>query len=579
MSGLVTPPIPRFSGILPSGGGGAGPQGPQGAQGATGAQGAQGFQGAQGSQGAQGAQGAQGTAGALSYWAEAQSTAAPNATVYANSWSAVSAVTDTDAVISPKGAGALLADVPDGLAAGGNKRGASAVDFQITRTGAGQVASGARAFIGAGQNNTASGANAFVGAGSTNTASNTAALVVGGTSNTASAGSSVIVGGDSNTCSASNGFVGGGFLNSATSNNYATVVGGAQNTASGQASIVTGGSSNSVASTYGFIGAGQASAITAGATASFIGGGTNARISAAGLYAFVGAGGNNTLATNNEANARSAAVVAGDTNTVSSSLGFIGAGSGNTVSGTHAFIGAGLTNTASAVYSAVVAGSLNTASNQYAFVGAGTGNTAGGFYSFIGSGVNNAIGNVSYTSILGGSTNAISSTNADYSSILGGELGATFYRAEIAHASGRFTTTGDAQASTVVMRRSITVAAAATDLTLNGAAPIASNTLVLATDQAFQFTARVVAKEFTAGSTQCAWWNITGGIIRGATALSTTLVGANVIDTGNAGGNSAGWTCVAQANTTLGSLQILVSAPAGTGAIRFVATVHLTRVA
>jgi len=35
---------------------------------------------------------------------------------------------------------------------------------------------------------------------------------------------------------------------------------------------------------------------------------------------------------------------------------------------------------------------------------------------------------------------------------------------------------------------------------------------------------------------------------------------------------------VAQANTTNGSLQILVSAPLGVGPIRFVATTQLTRV-
>jgi hypothetical protein len=211
-------------------------------------------------------------------------------------------------------------------------------------------------------------------------------------------------------------------------------------------------------------------------------------------------------------------------------------------------------------------------------VAAGSNNSVSAAYGFIGAGQSNSISVNQFSAILGGSGNNISTAGATYSAIIGGIQAAVRYYGEIAHASGQFAAVGDAQTSEVVLRRAVTVAAAAVDLTFDGGAATTSNTLVLANNQAYQFRLRVIAKEATAGSTQCAWWDIVGGIIRGAAAINTAIVGANVVNTGNAGGNSAGWTCVAQANTTNGSLQILVSAPAGTGTIRFVATGQLTRV-
>ena len=494
----------------------------------------------------------------LLYFTEAQSTAAPNATVYANSLTAVAAVADADAVLAPKGTGSLLAQVPDGLTTGGNKRGTSAVDFQMTRAAASQVASGVRAFIGAGNSNTASG------------------------------GSSVVVGGDNNTCSASNAAVVGGASNGA-SGTYAFVGGGQQTTATASWAAAVGGNQCAANAAYSFIGGGFNAVTTVGAICSVIVGGTYNRISAAGLYAFVGAGGANTLATNNEANAQSAAVVAGDTNTASAQNAFIGAGTtnaasgtnsvvvggnGNTASGIASFIGAGIANTAAA-YSVVGGGESNTSSASHGSLGGGQSNTVQQTFGTVSGGQANLVANNS-GAVGGGGANSVLS---DYATIPGGLRAQTRYYGEVAHASGQFAAKGDAQASEVVSRGAITVAAAATDLTFDGGAPTTANTLVLANNQAYQFSVRVVAKEATAGSTQCAWWHIVGGIIRGAAAVNTALVGANVVGTGNAGGDSAGWTCVAQANTTDGSLQILVSAPAGTGTIRFVATTQLTRVA
>ena len=68
------------------------------------------------------------------------------------------ASTNADIVLQPKGTGAVLAQLPDNTATGGNKRGANALDLQTSRSTAAQVASGARG-IALGSNNTASGAD------------------------------------------------------------------------------------------------------------------------------------------------------------------------------------------------------------------------------------------------------------------------------------------------------------------------------------------------------------------------------------------------------------------------------------
>jgi hypothetical protein len=82
--------------------------------------------------------------GGLTEFTELETTAAPNATVPVNSLTPVTAATNADFAIVPKGTGAILADIPDNTTTGGNKRGANAVDLQTTRTNANQVAAGDR---------------------------------------------------------------------------------------------------------------------------------------------------------------------------------------------------------------------------------------------------------------------------------------------------------------------------------------------------------------------------------------------------------------------------------------------------
>ncbi|MSU85902.1 MAG: hypothetical protein EXS21_12480 [Pedosphaera sp.] len=94
---------------------------------------------------------------------------------------------------------------------GGNARGDSAVDLQISRNSSspGQVASGAYSVIAGGFNNTASGHSSVVTGGGANTASGQNAFVGGGDNNIASGGWSTVLGGTWNQASANFSFAAG----------------------------------------------------------------------------------------------------------------------------------------------------------------------------------------------------------------------------------------------------------------------------------------------------------------------------------------------------------------------------------
>lgn len=142
-------------------------------------------------------------------------TTAPNNAVNVAAVQAVGGTASVDLALLPKGlSGAILADVPDNTSIGGAKRGAQAVDLQILRTTAAQVASGQTAVIAGGGNNTASGFGAAVLGGTDNWARGLYATVGGGANNTAGAAS-----GDQGPT------VGGGYQNLANAA-YATIPGG-----------------------------------------------------------------------------------------------------------------------------------------------------------------------------------------------------------------------------------------------------------------------------------------------------------------------------------------------------------------
>jgi len=91
-------------------------------------------------------------AGGLTAFVESQNTASPNNFVNASRLLVDAASADADAVLQPKGNGALLAQLPDNTASGGAKRGNRSVDLQLQRNFSYQVVSGANSFA-AGQGN------------------------------------------------------------------------------------------------------------------------------------------------------------------------------------------------------------------------------------------------------------------------------------------------------------------------------------------------------------------------------------------------------------------------------------------
>jgi hypothetical protein len=102
--------------------------------------------------------------------------------------------TNSSLVLSPKGTGALLANKPNGAASGGNARGSNAVDLQMVRGGAAQVASGAQSFLLAGTNNTATGNTCGILGGDNNLASGNTSCILAANDSQATATRAVAIG-------------------------------------------------------------------------------------------------------------------------------------------------------------------------------------------------------------------------------------------------------------------------------------------------------------------------------------------------------------------------------------------------
>jgi hypothetical protein len=156
----------------------------------------------------------------------ALSSSSPNATVNVSSMTPSTATANSDLALVPKGNGALLAQVPTGTTAGGNKRGTYAVDLVRFRLNAANVASGDYSFLGGGYDNKASAFYSAVAGGQGNFATGNSSFVGGGIDNQANNLSSVVAGGRLNVASGDYSAVGGGREHIANSA-FSTVSGGA----------------------------------------------------------------------------------------------------------------------------------------------------------------------------------------------------------------------------------------------------------------------------------------------------------------------------------------------------------------
>lgn len=250
----------------------------------------------------------------LTNWTEGVNTSAPNATVPAIYFTPLNAATNADAIVTPKGSGALIAAVPDSTTAGGNKRGTYAVDLQLgARSGAAQVASGDYSATVGGRYNTASAVNSAVFGGLAGSASGNTSTVVGGYIGEALALYSTSVGG----------------YNINAEGDYSVSMGGDSVRATGTFSLALGGSyTNSGGSSTVILGGSQSYAV--GAWSCIVGGQTHYTT------------GDTSVA------------VGGWANDVTGTKAFTVGGQDNTASGLSSFVLGGYLNYATATASAVI---------------------------------------------------------------------------------------------------------------------------------------------------------------------------------------------------------------------------------
>ena len=185
----------------------------------------------------------------LTNWTEAFN----SGTQATSSFTATNAATNVNAALVPKGTGAIVAQIPDGTTAGGNARGQYAVDLQMVRSAANQVASGDYS-VNLGVNCRASG---FTSA------------ALGGNLNVAS-GKSTIVGGQQNT--ASDEFsVCFGYLQTSSIKYGGCLTGQSNSTTTQEGALVTGGNGNSVTGSYSVCGNGVLNTVSGGNAAILVG--------------------------------------------------------------------------------------------------------------------------------------------------------------------------------------------------------------------------------------------------------------------------------------------------------------------
>jgi hypothetical protein len=482
---------------------------------------------------------------------------------------AVGSGTNIPLVLQPKGTGALQAQLTDSTTAGGNARGANAVDWQMVRSTASQVASGTYAFIGAGRQGTSSGQDSFVGAGFNNTASTSQSAVVAGARNQATGGSNFIgsgndnlanlaygtvVGGQGNQATGYFGFVGNGFTNSTTSSSSVTTQSATMN---GTTAVTLSGSNANIkvgqliTGTYitfptTYVAAISGTSLTLStvasgsgtATLSFftphgvvVGGGNN---QATGSYSFIGGGGDAGTAANR-----------------------------NVASGDWSFVGGGTKNVASGAGSVIAGGGLEFSTNY--------GNTASGTSSFVGGGILNnatAIG----CAILSGWQNT---ANGTLSTVVGGRYGTTRGIAGniVFPACNEPIGGAGVSQSAVVILGTQTTNATATALRSDANAAGTTNQVILPNNSAYFFTGEVVSGVTGGGNTK--GWTIEGVIKRGADAASTALVGTPTVTSMYADLGAATWTIAVTADTTNGGLRVTFTGQAST-TIRTVCQIRTT---
>ena len=476
--------------------------------------------------------------------------------------------------LQPKGTGALQAQATTSTTAGGNARGANAVDWQTVRNSAGQVASAQYSVIGGGAFNSATSFNSTIAGGSSNLTQANYAFIGGGGTNTIntnfSNSFSAIVGGFTNTASGYYNFIGAGFTNSGTSASAVTTQSGTMNATT---AVTLSGSNASIkvgqyitgtsigADTYVAAISGTAltlSKVASGSSTStlsfytpngvVVGGGNN---QATGSYSFIGGGGDAGTAANRN-------VASGDWSTVAG-------GWKNTATGIYSTVTGGYNGIASGYGGTVLGGAsqfnanANTASGNGATILGGAGNNSTGYFS----------------NVVGGEANT---ANSSYSYALGSYAITRSITGQIsvgiAAGFGSFNQ-GKSQYGFLGIY-AVTTNATATRLTSDGNAASGVNQVILPNNSAYFFTGEVVSGVTGGGDTK--GWTIEGVIKRGANAASTALVGTPTVTSLYGDAGAATWAIAVTADTTNGGLAVTFTGQAAT-TIRTVCSIKTTEVA
>jgi len=146
--------------------------------------------------------------------------------------------------------------------------------------------------------------------------------------------------------------------------------------------------------------------------------------------------------------------------------------------------------------------------------------------------------------------------------------------AKVSHAGGQFSSQGDAQTGTMVLR-SDTTDATPEALTANNLTAATTNQVILPNNSAYSFSGTIVARQQASAGTASAAWKVEGLIRREGSASTTVLVNSatTVLD------NTPSWGMSLSADTTTngGGLKIQVTGAASTN-IRWVATINTSEV-
>ena len=215
-------------------------------------------------------------------------------------------------------------------------------------------------------------------------------------------------------------------------------------------------------------------------------------------------------------------------------------------------------------YSSTVGGYNNNATATYSAVAGGSNNSAMGRNSFVTGATNAARG--MYSSIIGGESND-TQTTAKYS-VASGQYANAKRIGQKVHASGRFSTDGDAQGSTFILRAD-TTDATATVLTANNSAASTDNQIVADSDTCITFDGTITAMQN--GAQAYASWKIEGLLVNdgGTTTLANSAT--TVIQ------NLSSWGMALSADNTNNALAITCTGEAAHN-IRWVANIRTTEV-